>query len=344
MKSKKAFTLIELLVVIAIIGILATISVIALQNARAKSRDAKRAGDIKQVQTALELFFNDKNRYPTAAEWNAGQIYSTSTAGTSTYMQVIPSAPAPADGSCSSGGNSFSYRSESDSTYTISFCLGNTTGTLSAGKKCATPGGILDESCCSGSVSYGGEVYDVVEVGDQCWLDRNLNVGTMVSGVTEQTDNDIIEKYCLSDTSSNCDDRGGIYQWDEVMGYVETEGAQGICPTGWHVPTDAEYDTLISYVGANGFSGTEATALKEAIIWWGGTGTDDFGFTLIPNGQRELDGSFYAGGGAGQFTLLWSSSLDGSSAWYRIVYRDYSWVTRGSADHGYGDSVRCLKD
>ncbi|OIO06909.1 hypothetical protein AUJ35_03135 [Candidatus Falkowbacteria bacterium CG1_02_41_21] len=68
MNSKKAFTLIELLVVIAIIGILATVSIISLSNARAKSRDAKRAGDMKQVQTALELFFNDNNRYPTATE------------------------------------------------------------------------------------------------------------------------------------------------------------------------------------------------------------------------------------------------------------------------------------
>ncbi len=84
--NKKAFTLIELLVVIAIIGILATISVITLSNARSKSRDAKRAGDIKQVQTALELFFNDQNRYPTAEEWATGQIFSTTTDSTSTYM------------------------------------------------------------------------------------------------------------------------------------------------------------------------------------------------------------------------------------------------------------------
>ncbi|MEI7620552.1 MAG: prepilin-type N-terminal cleavage/methylation domain-containing protein, partial [Candidatus Falkowbacteria bacterium] len=95
-KTKPAFTLIELLVVIAIIGILATVSVIAFQNARAKSRDAKRIGDVKQVQTALELFFNDQNRYPTADEWNSGKLYSTSTGVTSTYMQVIPNAPTPA--------------------------------------------------------------------------------------------------------------------------------------------------------------------------------------------------------------------------------------------------------
>ncbi|PIT95109.1 pilus assembly protein [Candidatus Falkowbacteria bacterium CG10_big_fil_rev_8_21_14_0_10_39_9] len=70
--KKPAFTLIELLVVIAIIGVLVTVSIITLSNARAKSRDAKKAGDIKQVQTALELFYNDMNRYPTAEEWNSG--------------------------------------------------------------------------------------------------------------------------------------------------------------------------------------------------------------------------------------------------------------------------------
>lgn len=155
-KPKKAFTLIELLVVIAIIGVLATISIIALQNARAKSRDAKRAGDMKQIQTALELFFNDKNRYPTAEEFALGSIFSTSTYGTSTYMQIIPSAPTPSDGSCTSGQNSVYYQqTENGNSYTISFCLGNTTGTLTAGPKCLTPAGIMDVDCSSGG---GGEI------------------------------------------------------------------------------------------------------------------------------------------------------------------------------------------
>ena len=66
---QRAFTLIELLVVIAIIGLLATLSVIALGNSRAKARDAKRVADVKQVQTALELFFNDNGRYPTNNEF-----------------------------------------------------------------------------------------------------------------------------------------------------------------------------------------------------------------------------------------------------------------------------------
>ncbi|MEI7620408.1 MAG: prepilin-type N-terminal cleavage/methylation domain-containing protein [Candidatus Falkowbacteria bacterium] len=147
-KTKNGFTLIELLVVIAIIGILATISVLALSNARAKSRDAKRAGDVKQIQTALELFFNDNNRYPTVEEWNTGKIYSTTTGVTSTYMQIIPNAPTPADGTCTDAKNTVGYTPSEDGTsYSISFCLGNTTGTLTPGPKCLTPGGIIDVDC-----------------------------------------------------------------------------------------------------------------------------------------------------------------------------------------------------
>jgi prepilin-type N-terminal cleavage/methylation domain-containing protein len=152
MKSKKAFTLIELLVVIAIIGALATIAVVALNNARAKGRDAARVADIKQIQTALELYFNDKNHYPTAAEFNSSSIFSTSTNGTTTYMMVVPTAANPPDGGCNANQNSFAYTPSSDGTsYTISFCTGNTVGSLaSGGPKCATPGGMLNADCSGG--------------------------------------------------------------------------------------------------------------------------------------------------------------------------------------------------
>lgn len=147
-KNKNAFTLIELLVVIAIIGLLATISVIALNNARAKARDAKRVADVKQVQTALELFFNDKGRYPTTAEFSSGSLFSTSTNGTTTYMAVIPTAATPPDGNCSTSTNPFGYIGvNGGNSYTLSFCLGGQTGSLAAGAACATPGGTTNINC-----------------------------------------------------------------------------------------------------------------------------------------------------------------------------------------------------
>jgi len=341
MKYRKAFTLIELLVVIAIIGILATISVIALQNARAKSRDAKRVGDMKQIQTALELFFNDKGRYPTATEWNTNQIYSTSSAGTSTYMQVIPSAPTPADGSCSNGRNSFSYSSESDSTYTISFCVGNTTGTLTAGNKCATPGGIVEGICCPVSVLYDGQTYNTVTIGDQCWMKENLNVGTMVSGVTEQTDNSTLEKYCYDDNSANCTIDGGLYQRDEAMQYVATEGTQGICPTGWHVPTDAEWHTLeLFYAVPSTEANCSGSRNSSYACSPAGTALLDggsSGFDGIVAGYRVADGSFNLHAAIMYFR---SSSL---SDWTRYMEPGVTSVGRYASASNLGFSVRCIK-
>nr|MCU0680131.1 prepilin-type N-terminal cleavage/methylation domain-containing protein [Planctomycetota bacterium] len=75
-RSSLAFTLIELLVVIAIIAIIATLSVLALQSAREKARDAKRIADIKQLRTALELYYNDANGYPPSAFFVSGQTLS----------------------------------------------------------------------------------------------------------------------------------------------------------------------------------------------------------------------------------------------------------------------------
>jgi len=156
-KFKKAFTLIELLVVIAIIGILATLAVVALQQARSRARDSKRIADIKQAQTALELFFNEQGRYPTEEEWLSGSLITSSG---QVLMYNIPSAPYPADGVCDASQNNFYYQvSEDNSTYTLSFCLGNDVSNLSEGLKCATPGGIMNYDCLgdnSGGDNNGG--------------------------------------------------------------------------------------------------------------------------------------------------------------------------------------------
>lgn len=136
--SKRAgFTLIELLVVIAIIGLLSTLAVVALNNARLKSRDAKRVSDIKQIQTALELYYNDANAYP-AAVTGGGTIANAGV----TYMSAVPTNPSPQnDGNCSA--NEYAYVSASPySTYTLTYCLGGATGGVSPSYNTAYPGSL----------------------------------------------------------------------------------------------------------------------------------------------------------------------------------------------------------
>jgi general secretion pathway protein G len=145
MKKYKGFTLIELLVVIAIIGLLSTLAVVALNNARAKSRDAKRVSDVKQVQTALELFFNDENSYPTNVAFTSGSTIAGPTSGI-TYMQKVPETVTPTDGTCSTADNTYTFSPTGTwpnvSTYTINFCLGNNTGGVDSGLNTASPAGI----------------------------------------------------------------------------------------------------------------------------------------------------------------------------------------------------------
>ena len=133
--NKRGFTLIELLVVVAIIGLLATLSIVALNNARARARDARRVADIKQIQTALELYYNDQGSYPASL--------STSIAsGTTIYMTTVPTAPTPSDGTCSSS-NTYSYaQNDSNRSYTLTYCLGTAAGGVGTGINKATPAGI----------------------------------------------------------------------------------------------------------------------------------------------------------------------------------------------------------
>jgi hypothetical protein len=92
-----------------------------------------------------------------------------------------------------------------------------------------------------------GKKYATIKIGTQCWMAENLNVGTRITGdvwPSQNTPTEIIEKYCYDDQESNCDIYGGMYTWNELMQYSTTEGVQGICPEGWHLPTDAEWCVL----------------------------------------------------------------------------------------------------
>ncbi len=139
-KNKQGFTLIELLVVIAIIGLLSTLSIVALNSARARSRDARRVSDIKQIQTALEMYYNEVGSYP-ATGLNSTTAISN---GTSVFMAKIPGNATPTnDGSCGAALFDYTYaQTSSGASYTLVYCLGAATGGIPANTNTATPAGI----------------------------------------------------------------------------------------------------------------------------------------------------------------------------------------------------------
>ena len=204
------------------------------------------------------------------------------------------------------------------------------------------PGDNATTWSCGDALVYGGQSYATVQIGGQCWIAENINVGTEIIGTSNQTDNNIIEKYCYGNTSTNCDTYGGLYQWDEMMQYVTTESTQGVCPTGWHIPTDIDWTTLTDYLGGTSVAGGK---MKETgTTHWsspntGATNSSDF--TALPGGDRYTNGSFST---QGDDAYLWSSTEDGSDAWYRLLYYGNAQVFRFSDGKTYGFSVRCVRD
>jgi len=203
----------------------------------------------------------------------------------------------------------------------------------------------LDLSCPGiPTVTYGGQIYNTVQIGTQCWLKENLNIGTRIDGSMQQTNNSTIEKYCYDDLVSNCDVYGGQYQWDEMMQYATTPGVQGICPPGWHGPTDAEWTTLTTFLAGEAIAGGK---MKEAgTAHWSSpnTGaTNSSGFTALPGGSRTYNGNF--GNDLTYFAYFWSSSqYSAPYAWFRRLVYDDENVLGGWVDKTAGYSARCVMD
>ena len=196
---------------------------------------------------------------------------------------------------------------------------------------------------CGNAVPHGGKNYQTVQIGTQCWFKENLNIGTKINSSQEQTDNGIIEKYCYNDDESNCTTYGGLYQWDEMMQYVTTKGAKGICPDGWHLPTDAEWTMLTTKLGGESVAGGKMKEIGTVHWFSPNTGaTNSSGFTALPGGSRGSIGSFT---NLASSANSWSSlQLDTASSWSRSLTYDYEGVNRSYDTKEYGFSARCTKD
>jgi type II secretion system protein G len=148
--TKKGFTLIELLVVIAIIGILSTLAVVSLGGARERARDAKRLSDMRNVQTALELYFTDNNAYPVeAAAVNLetlcldgdGLLGIGWEATCAEQLIAVPNDPGDTV-------NQYDYLGNATD-YSIAFTLEGDVGDLTEGTNCVTPSGIASGTCAA---------------------------------------------------------------------------------------------------------------------------------------------------------------------------------------------------
>jgi uncharacterized protein (TIGR02145 family) len=205
------------------------------------------------------------------------------------------------------------------------------------------------------TVEYEGQVYNTVQILSQCWLKENLNVGTMISGWDAMTDNGFIEKYCYNNEPDSCTKYGGLYQWWEMMQYTTQQGARGICPPGWHLPTDEEWKLLEGMVDSQygienntwddyGQRGYDAGKNLKTISGWSGNsnGTDLFGFSALPCGYHDGFGYCNNVGYRGYWWL--STELNESDAWSRYLNSYSQGLDRYSNHKGYGFSVRCLRD
>lgn len=187
-----------------------------------------------------------------------------------------------------------------------------------------------------------GNIYKTVQIGEQCWMRENLKVGKQINTAYEMRNNGVIEKYCYKNDTINCSAYGGLYQWDEIMQYSLAPGIQGICPDGWHIPTDEDWSNLANHLGEAYNAGGKMK--EEGFFHWefpNYMATNSSGFTALPAGYRLIHGTSTS---LNESTLFWSSSTNNLRVWYRGLHSYKSDLYKFSFDKEYGFSVRCLKD
>ncbi|MCK4781603.1 prepilin-type N-terminal cleavage/methylation domain-containing protein [Candidatus Parcubacteria bacterium] len=357
--SFRGFTLIELLVAIAILGLLASIVFVHLKGAKASARDAERKGEVDSIRKALAFYYTEHNKYPESEEWISVEEDADFSQALSEWLPEMPEDPFYPNLKDGDENKPFSYQ----------YSTGNTGGhgyrihvemegeAYSSHEVSSVGGGGIvyggGEWTCGDVISYAGQDYTTALIGTQCWLAENLNIATAQADKGDCSGYG--SKYCHSDISSNCDTYGGLYQWTTMMcgeasSGSEPSGVQGICPTGWHIPSDDEWKTLEMNQGMSQATtdsifwrgDDEGSKLAgNAALWTDGAldahanfGTS--GFTALPAGYRSTVGSYYH---LGYYTNFWSSST-----WVRSLSYGHTDVYRYAYDKLSGCSVRCIKD
>jgi uncharacterized protein (TIGR02145 family) len=209
-------------------------------------------------------------------------------------------------------------------------------------------------TCGTDTVTYSGQTYTTVQIGTQCWFKENLNVGTMLASVTTMpSNNSLIEKWCYDNNPSICATDGGFYTWAEANGLDPScnttncavpEDNQGICPTGWHIPTESEFQTLELYLGMTQLDveGTDwrGTDQGAQLSSYTPNGTNSSGFSALMTGAR---GTTFLN--RSTIAYFWSSTeYSASNVWRRSLTSYNDGIYRSAYGKIWGFSVRCLQN
>lgn len=220
----------------------------------------------------------------------------------------------------------------------------------------AEEGGFCSYLSCFGP-TFDGYTYEAVEIGDQCWFAEDLRTTVYANGdsissglaVGEWTSSLVGASSVYGEGSSvcwsyspnidACDEAQSLAEYGRLYNWYAVDDARGLCPSGWHVPSDEEWTDLEDHLWTIGFP---ALLLKSTVGWYdNGNGTDDFGFAALPSGHRNIEAEFDYAGSAGYW---WSSSGFDSGAWYRKMDDFHLFLYRSAGNSRDGHSVRCLRD
>ena len=176
----------------------------------------------------------------------------------------------------------------------------------------------------------------------------------MLQDNQDMTDNGIMEKYCYNNQPDSCTKYGGLYVWNEMMQYTTVQGAQGICPPGWHLTTDEEWKVLEGAVDTKygigdpewdlylEMRGYDAGVNLKTTTGWNneGNGIDLYSFSGLPAGVLYSSGFFFAGSRG----YWWTSTPTFVFAWARFLDSNSIEISRGYNLRSDSFSARCLKD
>ena len=190
-----------------------------------------------------------------------------------------------------------------------------------------------------------GNVYDTIHIGNQVWLKQNLNVskynnGNPISNITDGID------WYLSATSAYCNYNNDINNsliYGKIYNYYVIHDINNVCPIGWHIPSNSEWEYLVNYLGGENIAGGK---LKETgTIHWNNPNngaTNESGFTGLPGGMRFVHGEYWNIGTEGRF---WSTSVFSTTeAYYWSLRHNAATFIKSNSYKEIGASVRCLKD